>query len=207
MAGAAPGNTGAVELGDAGPEEVGIWLPLELTRTEVEPWLVGALPPLPPLPGGAVVVTIVVVVGARLLMPPLEMPSLPLLVLVVPVPVDPVVEAWVPVDSPPVEIPWLPPVDETTPVDTVVVMLVNLPVLEVVEGGTDVSETDVLVTVLEVDTMLVVVVEDSDTEVVPVALVPVVVVPVVETPTGAVGVVTDTLVEVAVVVLLVSVLQ
>lgn len=85
--GAAPGKTGVVELGDAGPEGVGIWLPLKLTMPEEEPWVVGALPPIP----GAVVVTIVVVVGARLLMPPLEMISLPLLVLLDPV-VDVVVD-------------------------------------------------------------------------------------------------------------------
>lgn len=75
-----------MELGDAGPERVGIWLPLGLTLPEVGLWLLGALPPLP---GSAVVVEIVVV-EARLLMPPLDMLPVPLLVLLDPVLVGPV---------------------------------------------------------------------------------------------------------------------
>jgi hypothetical protein len=86
--GAAPGNTGVVELGDAGPERVGIWLPLGRTLPEVEPWLLGALPPLP----GSAVVVAIVVVEARLLMPPLDMLPVPLPVLLDPVPVNTVVE-------------------------------------------------------------------------------------------------------------------
>lgn len=87
-------NPGDVELGDAGLERVGIWLPLGLKLPEVKLWLLGALPPLP---GGAVVVTIVVVVEARLLMPPLEMLPLemlpvPVLELLDPVLIDAVVE-------------------------------------------------------------------------------------------------------------------
>lgn len=79
--------------------------------------------------------------------------------------------------------------------------------LEVVEGGTDDSEIEVLTDVLEVGTVLVAPVEVSDTAVVPETLVPEVVVPLVETPTGDVGSVTDTLVEVVVVVVLVNALQ